>query len=230
MLRYFLAFAAALSIGLLLALAETMRRPLARLLRAVLVGLVAVLVTLGLAIGVTGLANEAWWAAIIGAAILLGAARVGWALRRPGRRAREAGLEPSHVPLTAALPDSHWRRFEAQLDWVSRKEVGRSRAAIDGFLAERQSPSLTHEHRSLLLSCEKRVPELIDACIDRCRNATGRERDHYIDETLARIRQIGVEAERARGEIRAADDQQLHVLHRYFDGVAGDSKQRPTLP
>ena len=230
MFRYILAFAAALSLGMLLALAETMRRPLARLLRAVLVGVVAVLVTRGLAIGAAGVANEAWWAAIIGAAILLGAARLGWALRRPGRRARSASLEPPHVPLTAALPDSHWRRFEAHLDWVSRKEVARSRAAIDGFIAERQSPSLTHEHRSLLLSCEKRVPELIDACIERCRNATGRERDHYIDQTLARIRQIGVEAERARVEVRSADDQRLHVLHRYFDGVTGDSTRRPTLP
>lgn len=230
MLRYILAFAAALSLGVLLALAETIRRPLARLLRAVLVGVVAVLATLGLAIGAAGLANEAWWAAIIGAAILLGAGRLGWALRRPGGRARAASLEPPHVPLTAALPDSHWRRFEAQLDWVSRKEVGRSRAAIDGFLAERQSPSLTNDHRSLMVSCEKRIPELIDTCIDRCRNATGRERDHYIDETLARIRQIGIEAERARVEVRAADDQRLHVLHRYFDGVTGEPDQRSTLP
>lgn len=183
------------------------------------------LVTIGLAIGVAAITNETWWAAIIGGAILLAAGRLGWALRRPRRRASE---EPSHVPLTAALPDSHWRRFEAELDWVSRQEVRRSRTAIAGFVAERQSPSLTHEHRSLLLSCEKRVPELIDACIDRCRNATGRERDRYIDSTLATLSQIGAEAERARVEIRAADDQRLQVLHRYFEGVAGSKP--PSVP
>jgi hypothetical protein len=218
MFRFLLAVMATIGLGVLFALAETVRRPLARLVRAVLLGLVTVLTITGLAIGVTGLANETWWAAIVGAGIMVVAARLGWALRR--RRARAA--EPEHVPLTRALPDPHWRSFDAQLDWVGRQQMRRSRQAIEGFLAERDSPSLSHEHRALLLSCEKRVPELIETCLDRCRNASSRERDRYIDETLARLNQIGAEAERARVEIRSADDQRLSTLHRYFDDVAGE--------
>jgi hypothetical protein len=224
MLRILLAFVAALGLGALFALAETVRRPLARLVGGVLLALVTVLTVTGLAIGITGLANEAWWAAIVGGGILVVAARLGWALRR----GRPCGPVTDHVPITRSLPQPHWQRFEAQLDWVARQQVRRSRKAIDALLAERESPSLTHEHRALLLSCEKRVPELIDACLDRCRHASSRERDFYIDETLVRLDQIGAEAERARIDIRSADDQRLKVLHRYFDGVAGrDGPPRP---
>jgi hypothetical protein len=72
----------------------------------------------------------------------------------------------------------------------------------------------------LLVACEKRVPELIETCVERCRNASPRERDRYIDETLARLAQLSAEAEAARRQVREADDRRLQVLHRYFDDVA----------
>lgn len=225
MLRFLLLLAAGLALGTLFALANAMRRPLARLTRSVLRGLVAVLVTAGLAIGVTGLVNEAWWAAILGGGLLVVALRLAWALRRPRRSKPADDIE--HVPLTRPEADSHWKRFDAALDWMARKQARRSRRAIEGFVAERDSPSLTNEHRSLLLSFEKRVPELIDTCLDRCRNASPEERERYMDETLDRLVQIGGEAERARREVRKADDQRLQVLHRYFDGMVGDSDKRP---
>lgn len=225
MLRFLLLVIVGVTLGTLFALANAVRRPLARLTRAVLRGVVAVLVAAGLAIGVTGLVTEAWWAAILGGGLLVVALRLVWALRRPRRGKQVDQIE--HVPLTRSVADPHWQRFEADLDWVARQQARRSRRAIEGFLAERDSPSLTHEHRSLLLSCEKRVPELIDTCLDRCRNASRDERERYVDETLDRLVQIGGEAERARREVRKADDQRLQVLHRYFDGMVGDSDERP---
>lgn len=228
MFRFLLAVVATFSLGLLFALAGAVRGPLARLVRALLTGMAALLAIAGLSIGAAGLQNDAWWAVVFGAGILLVAFRLGWALRR-GTSRQAPAKEPDHVPLTRPTPDPHWRRFELGLDWVARKQVQRSRASIAGFLAERDSPSLTQEHRALLLSCEKRVPELIDTCVERCRNATGRERERYIDETLDTLNQIGAEAERARREVRQADDQRLQVLHRYFDGIAGeDDEQRKT--
>ena len=224
MWRLGLAFLAAIGVGLLFALVQTVRRPVARLLRAMLTGLVAVLAIAGLAIGVTGVVEEAWWAAIIGGGMLLMALRFGWALRTP-RRPR-SGEDVRHVPLVEARPDAEWQRFEGTLDWVGRQQVRRAHKSIAGFLAERDSQSLTPEDRSLLLSCEKRVPELIQTCLDRCRNASPRERDRYIDETLARLEQLGAEAERARRAVREADDRRLQVLHRYFDGVAAPRDER----
>lgn len=225
MWRIALALLAALGLGLIFALAQTIRRPLERLFRALLIGMAAVLGIAGLAIAATGAAEEAWWAAIMGGGILAIAVRLGWALRRP-RRARCIAA-PSHIPSVQAAPDDPWSRFDASLDWVGRQQARRSRKAIAGFVAERDSLSLTAEQRSLLLSCEKRVPELIQTCVDRCRNASPRERDRYIDETLARLDQIGAEAERARRDVREADDRRLQVLHRYFDGVAGERDRPP---
>lgn len=225
MLRFLLLFAASLGVTMILAFAAVVRRPLVRLVRAVLLGLAGLLAVTAIALVGAGVSNDSWWATIAGVATMLLAARVGWPLLRRRRPRHDRELE--HVPLTRAAPDARWGRLEAGLDWVSRQQARQSRAAIQRFLAERDSQSLTHEHRALLLSCEKRVPELIDTCLDRCRNANRQERERYLDETLDRLVQLAGEAERARLEIREADDQRLRVLHRYFDGVAGNGRDRP---
>ena len=221
MLRILAALVASLAVGLVVAAAERAEGPLSRLIRVLLIGAVALLVLIGLLIGIAGLASEAWWAAAIGGLFLLLAARLGWKLRR--RRLADPG--PS-VPLTAALPGVRWKKFDAQLPWTQRQQVRAARESIEGFLAERRSPSLTLEHQSLAVSLERRVPELIDTCLDRCRQARPEERRRYVDETLARLTQIGAEAEQARREVRAADDQRLQVLHRYFDGVTEKDRSR----
>ena len=223
-MRQLLFILATLWVGLLLAFAGAVRRPLVRLVRGLLAGLVAVVGLAGAAIGVAGLSTEAWWAVVLGAGMLLIALRLGWALRRPRRRPVD---DVQHVPLTRLEPDARWTGFERDLDWVGRQQARRARTAIEGFVAERNSQSLTHEHRALLLSCEKRVPELLDAVEERCRNASRQERLRYVDNTLNTLVQIGSEAERARREVREADDRRLEVLHRYFEGVAGSGEDRP---
>lgn len=222
MTKIVLAVFAVLSLGALFVFADTARKPVVRLIRTVMLGIISIVGLLGLGVGVTGIENGSWAVGVVGGAIALLAARFGWALSRGPRQRRhwEASPAPAHIPLTCVEPGAPWDRFEAGLDWVARKQVHRSRAAIEGFVIERDSLSLTQDQRALLLSCEKRVPELIETCIERCRNATGRERDRYIEDTLARLGQIGDEAEEARRAVRAADDRRLEVLHRYFDDVA----------
>jgi hypothetical protein len=227
MFRFLLLVLGSLGLSALFMVAEKVRRPLGRLVRAVAIATVSVLTLVGAALAVGGIAEEAWWVAVLGGLFLAGAARIGWALRR--RRLRQPLREPDHVPLTRSAAGAHWRRFEANLDWVSRKEAQRSRVAIDRFLAERESPSLSPAHRSLLLSCENRVPELIETCLQRCANASRDERDRYIDDTLETLRRLGEEAEQARAEVREADDRRLDTLHRYFDGVADSRKDQPRL-
>ena len=224
MFRLLLLFLASLALGAIMLVIDRLRRPLGKLVRAVALAIVAGLTLAGLALGAAGIAEETWWLAILGGLFLAGAARLGWSVRR--RRLRQPLREPAHVPLTRTVPDWHWRRFESNLDWVSRKQAQRSRIAIDKFLAERDSPSLGADHRTLLLSCEKRVPELIETCLQRCANAGRDERDRYIDDTLDTLARLGQEAEHARREVREADDRRLETLHRYFDGVAGDGKTR----
>jgi len=227
MFRVVLLVFGSLLLGLILLIADKLRRPLGKLVRLVAVTIVAALAIAGVALGAASIVEEAWWLAILGALSLFGAARLGWSLRR--RRLREPLREPAHVPLTRAIPGWHWRRFESNLDWVSRKQAQHSRTAIDKFLAERDSPSLSVDHRTLMLSCEKRVPELIETCLQRCANASRDERDRYIDETLETLARIGSDAEQARREVREADDRRLETLRRYFDDVSGKPKDQPRL-
>lgn len=223
-----LRFVALVVAGLLMwtagGLARVLRHPLARLLRGVTAVAAATLGIAGLAILAAGLQDGAAWAVIVGGGMGLGALRLAWMLRAPRRRLER--FEPR--PAVRSAPDGRWKRFEAGFDWASRAQVRRHRAEIERFVAERDSPSLTHEHRALLLSCEKRVPELIDACLERCANASRKERQAYCDETLGRLAQIATEAARARTEVRAADDQRLQVLHRYFDNVVGGGAGQPS--
>lgn len=228
MMRILLAAFALLGLGALFILAETVRNPLVRLIRTLLLGIIVIVGLIGLGVGLTALDDGSWPVVIVGGAIALIALRFGWALTRGPRQRRrwKATPSPDHIPLTRAEPDSPWERFELGLDWVARRQAQRARASIECFIAERNSPSLTHDQRALLLSCEKRVPELLEICVERCRNATARERDRYIDETLTRLGQISAEAEEARRAVRAADDRRLDVLHRYFDDVAPRDKSR----
>lgn len=220
--RLLLAVLGLLVIPFLLALATTLRGALARLLRTLLLLIVTVIGLLGLGTGVTGLERGQSAVFVVGVAIALLCVGFGLALSRGWRRPQRSGPVTGRyvtVPETAE-PGGPWREFEAGLDWVARKQVSRSRLAIDAFVAERGSTSLTPAHRALLLSCEKRVPQMIETCVARCRQATARERNRYIDDTITRIGQIADEAEQARREVRAADDRQLEVFHRYFDEVA----------
>jgi hypothetical protein len=225
MLRFLIPVIGSLGLGLILAVTATLHRPLVRMFRAVLIGIVALLAIAGIGLITAGVTNDALWATVVGGAVMLVALRMGWPLIRRRRPIHRRELE--HVPLTRSAPDTRWTKFENGLDWVSRQQARQARAAIERFLAERGSESLTVEHRTLLISCEKRVPELVDACLERCRNAKRQERERYMDETLDRLVHLAGEAERARREVREADDQRLKVLHRYFDDVAGPEGKRP---
>jgi len=230
MLRILAALIGSLAFALLIALGEHLHGPLTRLYRGLLTAAVVLLTVIGLMVGSAGLANEAWWAAILGGLFLLFAARLGWKLRRWSRERNEALRRGPGVPSTNLLPDLRWRKLEKVLTWPERQRARLARESIQGFLAERQSSSLTHEHQSLLVSLERRVPELIDTCLDRCQRARSDERRTYVNETLERLAQIGAEAEQARAEVRAADDQRLEVLHRYFDGRITEPEPSPKLP
>jgi hypothetical protein len=71
-----------------------------------------------------------------------------------------------------------------------------------------------------MISCERRVPELIDTCLDRCRSARPDERCDYAAPTLERLVRLGEEADAARRQIRSRGDQRLTTMHNYFDTVA----------
>jgi hypothetical protein len=118
------------------------------------------------------------------------------------------------------VPDPRWAQLGAHLDRRQREQARVARDRIRALLAERGSVALTPEEAQLMISCEKRVPELIDTCLDRCRSARPEERCDYAAPTLERLVRLGEEAETARAAIRGRDDQRLTTMHNYFDAVA----------
>lgn len=220
MIRFLFALVATLGVATVIAVVQRVGPALGRVWRAILIGLAALLALVGLALGIAGVENDALWAAIPGVVLMLLALRLGWSARRqPSSGAFTGAIGRSGLPSTADIADPHWKRFEKQLGSSDRNRAQRARLAISGFLAERGSPALTAEHQSLMVSLEKRVPELLDTCVERCRRARHGERGQYLNGTLERLEQIGAEAERARLAVREADDRRLDTLHRYFDQV-----------
>ncbi|WP_338501977.1 hypothetical protein V6R86_02995 [Sphingomonas kaistensis] len=140
--------------------------------------------------------------------------------RRLMRTARGfAGSFTQGMPGFSAIPDPRWARLAALLDRRQREAARVARERIAALLAERGSAALTPDEAQLMISCEKRVPELIDTCLDRCRTARPTERCDYAGPTLERLVRIGEEAEATRQAIRARDDGRLTTMHHYFDAV-----------
>lgn len=141
--------------------------------------------------------------------------------RRVVRRVRglAGGLQSGMPGFAAAMPDQRWMRLSVHFDRRQREQARIARERIALLLAERGSAALTPEEAQLMISCEKRVPELIDTCLERCRSARPAERCNYAGPTLDRLVRIGEEADAARQRIRGRDDGQLATIHRYFDGV-----------
>ncbi|WP_426266067.1 hypothetical protein [Sphingomonas sp. LHG3443-2] len=135
-----------------------------------------------------------------------------------GMRGLMAGFTPGTSGF-AGLPDPRWARLSSHLDRRQREAARLARERIAALLAERQSAALTPDEAQLMISCEKRVPELIDTCLERCRTARPNERCDYAAPTLERLVRIGEEAEATRQRIRARDDGRLTTMHHYFDAV-----------
>lgn len=137
-----------------------------------------------------------------------------------------AGFGPAMaMPGLSALPDPRWVRLSALLDRSQREQARVARERIRAFVGEGRSAALGSHEAQLLISCERRVPELIDACLERCQGARPGEKCDYAGATLDRLVRIGEEAEEARRSIRQQGDGRLLTMQTYFDTVVSSDKE-----
>lgn len=207
-------------IALVMSILQKVWRLVANLLRFLCAVALIVLAATGALLVSFGIQEGVWSGVGLGGLIVIVSVKMflrlvrSWSLRR----------ERSHIripsPQASDTGREGWSQFTSRLRWSQRRRAVAAESTIGAFLAEKVSIALSADHRSLIVSLERRVPELIAECIGRCERATASERREYLARALATVEQLAAEAERARREIRAADDHELNVLHRYFGQVS----------
>ena len=218
-------------LGLLAKMVERLWRLLARLIGAVLL-LASMGVVAGASVIASRLLQEEDWAGLaVVLAVACASVWFAWILFRRLRRLRDpnrphlSGRGPDRIAPVAAAPPLPSRiegsqdrdRLLALMKWGERRRARQAWAKLDALLMERDSASLTSDHRALILSLEKRIPELTQETLRRCEQALAAERRAYMAKMLATLEGLAADAASARAAIRAADDFELETLHRYFE-------------
>lgn len=207
----------AIVVSALLRLSQFLWRPLAILLRLAC-GLAA------LAMGFFGIVviqtahDEDYGGGIVfgGFAVLLCLSMLVRLYRTRGPAIRQASQNVPKVEAVELPKPDDWIKICRYLSWSERRRVDRARTAIEAFLAELESPSLSTEHNQLALTLKERVPQLLAECLRRCASGSPSECRRYAENFCQTYCELGKSAEVARTEVRQSDDHRLNVLHEYF--------------
>lgn len=124
------------------------------------------------------------------------------------KRARTA--DPAD-PLEAA-----WTTTAAEADWaVSR--VAAARTSCARLLAIAETDPLATDAVDWANVIRRRVPDLVTACMDECREATPAERRRTLEDLVESLEKIGAEAERRRDRFRDSRVSPFNVQRTYVD-------------
>lgn len=195
--------------------------PLARILWIACAAALTLMTCLSAFLAMAGVEDGILSVVVVGGAVALISARMLLRLL-PNFPRKKEGADRQERPIAWEAVhevDDDWSAFISRLGWSQRPHARRAQASISAFLAEVDSPFSLSAHQTLAIALERRVPELLVECHRRCERATASERRGYLDRTLATLRQLGSEADRARSEVRESDDHKFDTLHRYFSSV-----------
>ena len=114
-------------------------------------------------------------------------------------------------PLEAA-----WTLAAAEADWaVSR--VAAARTSCARLLVVADSDPLATDAVDWANVVRRRVPDLVAACMDECRDVTPIERRRNLDDLVDSLEKIGAEAERRRDRFRDGRVSPFTVQRTYVD-------------
>ncbi len=114
-------------------------------------------------------------------------------------------------PLEAA-----WTLTATEADWaVSR--VAAARTSCARLLAVADGDPLATDAVDWANVIRRRVPDLVAACMDECRDATASERRRNLEDLVDSLEKIGAEAERRRDRFRETRPSAFNVQRTYVD-------------
>lgn len=126
-------------------------------------------------------------------------------------RLRRGQTADAGNPLEAA-----WTLAAAEADWaVSR--VAAARTSCARLVAIADFDPLATDAVDWANVVRRRVPDLVAACMDECRDATPVERRRNLDDLVDSLEKIGAEAERRRDRFRDGRVSPFTVQRTYVD-------------
>ncbi len=150
--------------------------------------------------------------------VTLGAATLGAVLGWRRLRARAAAFR---IRRTAkAHPgdplDDAWARAGDQADWAVTR-LAAAQTSCDRLLAIADAEPLSADAVDWANVIRRRVPDLVEACLAECVDATAAERRRNLDDLVDSLERIGAEAERRRDRFREARVSPFAVQRTYVD-------------
>ena len=114
-------------------------------------------------------------------------------------------------PLEAA-----WAAAAGEADWaVSR--IAAARTSCARLIAIAEAEPLATDAVDWANVVRRRVPDLVRACQDECRDATGAERRRNLEDLIESLEKIGAEADRRRDRFREARVSPFTVQRTYVE-------------
>lgn len=158
------------------------------------------------------IAFVAVWAVAIGATLVGGVigyrrARQYLAARRFARMRQVKSADPL---------DAAWSRAAGEADWaVSR--IAAARTSCTRLLAIADADPLAADAVDWANVVRRRVPDLVDACLGECADATPSERRRNLEDLVESLEKIGAEADRRRDRHRGGQVSAFEVQRTYVD-------------
>ncbi|MFL9840345.1 hypothetical protein ABS767_05165 [Sphingomonas sp. ST-64] len=126
-------------------------------------------------------------------------------------RMRRARCVDPEDPLETA-----WALAATEADWaVSR--VAAARTSCTGLLAVADANPLATDAVDWANVIRRRVPDLVAACMDECRDATPGERRTNLEDLVESLEKIAAEAERRRDRFRDSRPSAFNIHRTYVD-------------
>lgn len=109
-----------------------------------------------------------------------------------------------------------WAAAAGEADWaVSR--IAAARTSCTRLLALADAEPLAADAVDWANVVRRRVPDLVAACLDECRDATQAERRRNLEDLVESLEKIGAEAERRRDRFREAQVSPFAVQRTYVE-------------
>lgn len=129
--------------------------------------------------------------------------RWSWFRRRTDRRIADEALEGA------------WAVAGSLADWAPSR-LAAVRTSCAALLREADFAPLDMEAKELALLIRRRIPELINACAEQCRDATRSERELLVEDLLDSLEGVGAEADRRRKQARRSRGTPFDVLRAHM--------------